>query len=127
MLVVSDKKIEKGLEVQLPVYMLAVKRLLGLEVLGAELRFLEDESTPTAGIYHQEASEILALGRKKKWSHEELETLLSDTEKNIVDAAGRLRKGDISVRSKSCDYCDFESVCRFEKWKLVYAEADNNG
>ena len=34
----------------------------------------------------------------------------------------RLRSADITVKSKSCKYCSYSSVCRFEPWKLVYSE-----
>ncbi len=101
-------KIEKGLEVQLPVYLLAVKRLLGMDVLGAELHFLES-------------------GKRAALDTKTIGELLKQTEERIEDAARRIKKGDIAVRSKSCEFCDYESICRFEKWKLIYSEVDSNG
>jgi ATP-dependent helicase/DNAse subunit B len=53
-----------------------------------------------------------------------VEELLRSTEKKIVEAAARLRAGDITVRSKDCKYCKFDSLCRFEKWKQIYTEVD---
>ena len=99
------KKLKQGVEVQLPVYMLAVKRLLGLDILGAELRFIES-------------------GKKAVIDPAQTDDLLKETEQKIVEAAARMRRGDIAVHSKSCDFCDFDPVCRFQKWKLVYSEVD---
>lgn len=100
-----QKKIDKGLEVQLPVYLLAVEKLLKLEPLGAELRFLQP-------------------GKSKALERESVPGLMRETEKRVAQASAGIRGGDIAVRSKSCEYCDFESVCRFEKWKLIYSEVD---
>ncbi len=115
------KKLAKGLEFQIPLYLLAVKRLLGLDVIGGELRFLK--KAQTEGLYREAAREVLDLDpRTKTLNDEAFERTLSDTEDLVRRMVGRLRSADISVKSKSCDYCPFSSVCRFEPWKLVYAE-----
>ncbi len=114
-------KIEKGLELQLPIYMLAVKRLLGLDPVGAELRFLENSNEQ--GIYGEHSPEALKAGKRRLYSRVEIDALLARSESLIATYVGRLRKADIAVDSKSCDYCRFDSVCRFEKWKLIYSES----
>ena len=103
-----NKKIKQGIEVQLPIYMLAVERLLGLTVRGGELRFLEP-------------------GEKAGLESERARALMAETEATVVRAAGELKKGNLAVNPKTCDHCDFESVCRFEKWKLIYHEVDTRG
>jgi ATP-dependent helicase/nuclease subunit B len=115
------KKMKQGLELQMPIYLLAARKLLGLEALGAELRFLEKGEDPQ-GLYIDSA--IAALGfhsRKKSYSADEMSVVLEDVEQNIIKAVRRLRQGDISVKSKSCEFCDYQTVCRFEPWKLVYS------
>ena len=102
------KKVDEGLEVQLPLYLMAVRDLLGLEPRGGELRFLES-------------------GTHAALKTEELEALLRSTETRVLDAASRVRRGDIAVLSKSCQYCHFSTVCRFEPWKLIYSEAGERG
>lgn len=116
------EKFAKGLEFQIPLYLMAVRRLLNLDVIGGELRFLSSASTE--GLYRESEREGLGLGPRKKggYSEEEFEKLLEDTETLVRQAVGRLRSADISVKSKSCDFCAFSPVCRFEPWKLVYSE-----
>ncbi len=113
------ERLRKGLELQLPIYLLAVRQLLGLETMAAELRILKNASSE--GLYRESDREALGLGaRKKAYGDEEFEKILSETKEHIRQYVRRLRGGDISVNSKTCDYCSFSSVCRFEPWKLVY-------
>ena len=106
---------------QLPIYILAMKRLLGVEVIGAELRFLKDAGKE--GIYRKDYKEALALNHGKGfYEKEEMEEMLQKAETVLLESVRRLREGDIAIRSKSCEFCRFDSVCRFEKWKMVYAD-----
>lgn len=119
------KKIEKGLEVQLPIYAMAVEKLLGLKVVGAELRFLETDKNATSGLYLESARESLGLGPKKRLlSRESWDDIMTNTQMNVAKAAQRLKAGDISIHSKSCQFCPFDPVCRFETWRLIYDEVD---
>jgi ATP-dependent helicase/nuclease subunit B len=119
------KKIEKGLEVQLPIYVMAVEKLLGLKVVGAELRFLETDKDATSGLYLESARESLGLGPKKRLlSRESWDDIMTNTQMNVAKAAQRLKAADITIHSKSCQFCPFDSVCRFETWRLIYDEVD---
>ena len=121
-----QKKLKQGIELQMPIYLLALEKLLGLEGLGAELRFLEKGEKPE-GLYLDEALETLGFhSRKKSYSKESLTALLENIQQNIIEAVQRLRTADISIKSKSCDYCDYQTLCRFEKWKLVYSGVDTD-
>ncbi len=114
-----EAKFEKGLELQLPVYILFLQRALGLEAIGGELRFLQSSSED--GFYLEAAAEKLGLHHSKKtYTDTAFEAMLKLSEKRIQDAVSRLRSADIRVKSKSCEHCEFDSVCRFEKWKLIY-------
>ncbi len=114
-------KLKKNLEFQLPIYLLAVRRLLGMEVLGAELRILRE--TKKEGLFPESSSEILGLHQNfKVYGEDEFENILARTEELIRQNLKRLQGADISVAPKSCTYCNFSSVCRFEPWRLVYAE-----
>ncbi len=119
--VTIQKKLAKGLELQLPLYLLAARRLLGLEIIGGELRFLTSASSE--GLYYESARAKLGLHHSRKtYSADEFENMLSQTEARVGQAVRRLRGADISVKSKSCQYCSFSPVCRFEPWRLVYSE-----
>ncbi len=119
------KKMAKGLEVQLPIYVMAAEELLGLRVVGAELRFLQADDKDTVGMYREEAREELGLSSGKSLlARDRWDNILKSTKENIVTAVKKLKSGDIAIRSKSCEYCPYDSVCRFEKWRLIYDEVD---
>lgn len=114
-----DEKLKKGLELQLPIYLLVAKNLLKLEPAGAELRFVQNEKEQ--GVYRSSYAEKLGLHKSKKThSDEEFVALLAAAEDTIRKYTKRMREADIRVQPKSCEFCHFDSVCRFEKWKLVY-------
>ncbi len=117
-------RLGRGLELQLPVYTMAAQKLLGLQVAGAELRFLKDGGSE--GIYREASRELLGLApRKKAHSEDDFQTIGESARREIHALVSRLKNADISVRSKSCDYCSFAAVCRFEPWKLLYAFEDS--
>jgi len=102
-------KLGEGLEFQLPVYILAAQKLLKLKIIGAEHRLLR-------------AAKVQGLYRDKDG---EFDKILQETERRIRQAVHRIREGEIEVKSKSCDWCHFSPVCRFEKWRLVYSKGEN--
>jgi ATP-dependent helicase/nuclease subunit B len=93
-------KLKKGEEIQLPLYSYAAKRLLGLDPLGIEHR-------------------ILRTGKREnpEYSTEKLEALLVVTEARIREAVRRIRRGEIAVEPKECDFCSFDAVCRIDARK----------
>lgn len=114
------EKLKNGLEFQLPIYILAVRRLLHLEVVGAEIRVLRD--AVQEGIYKESAGDVLGLHAKaRRYTEGEFETVLKKTEDRIRQNLKRLREADNTIDSKSCKFCSFSSVCRFEPWRLVYS------
>ena len=116
-----NERLSEGLELQLPIYLLAVKRLLNLEPIGAELRILRDGGSE--GFYTEVSGDVLkTVAARKLRSPEEFEHILSDTESLIRQYLKRLRAADVSVRSKTCRYCRYDSVCRFEKWRIIYSK-----
>lgn len=112
------KKIEKGMELQLPIYLLAAQRLLKLEVLGAELRILR--GSKVEGVYVEGCEEFLKIPESRIQSKKDFEGFLKNIQDQIVSIDRRLHEADISVDPKTCDFCPYGSVCRFEKWKLKY-------
>ena len=117
-------KFEKGLELQLPIYLLAARKLLGYDIMGAEHRYLREPGKQ--GFYREDARELLKMdGRETAYGAEEFEALLTETEKRVRDLVKRIHEADISVRSKSCEFCKFSPVCRFEPWRLIYSEGSS--
>ena len=116
-----DEKLAKGTEFQLPVYILAVSRLMELEVLGAELRPLKEAQSE--GLYREAARTMLGFGANKRVRTEgEWLSLLNQSEQRIRELVKDLSSGRIDVRPKTCDLCDFNPVCRFERADLAFIE-----
>lgn len=114
-------KLEQGLEFQLPVYILAAEKFLKLSVIGAEHRILR--TAEVSGLYRELAGELFKIKASKGiLSDDAFDAVLKDAEGRIRQAVRRIRSGDIRPRSKSCDWCSFGPVCRFESWRLIYAE-----
>jgi ATP-dependent helicase/DNAse subunit B len=99
---------------------LVARELLGLDVQGAELQPLRKGRAE--GVYRETARDLLSLGKKRARSEEDWERFLEDSRGRIRDAVGRLRKGSIVAEPKTCDNCDYNSVCRFEKKELPFIE-----
>ncbi len=98
------ERLEKGIELQLPLYFLAVEKLLGLEVEGGELQLLQTATKEPL----------------RPASEEERRAILDEAEARVRSYVGRMRDADIKVKSKNCEHCAFSPVCRFEKWRLIY-------
>lgn len=117
------KNLEKGIQLQIPIYLLAVNRLLKHKAVAGEL-YPVAAPAKRKGIYDREAvKEAIPLGRSKGvLEAAEFEGLLRSVEEKIPEYADRIRQGEIRVQSRSCDHCPYDQVCRFEKWKLIYSE-----
>jgi len=117
-------KLATGLEFQLPIYLLAVRDLLRLRPIGAELRVLRGAHLEK--LYSEEARDVLGLDQRTQCrSVEEFERILNGTPSHIAETVRRLQSGDIRVRPRSCAYCSFAPVCRFESWKIAYLDHEN--
>ena len=119
-----EEKLAGGIELQLPVYILAVAQKLGVRVMGAELRVLKQGNNE--GIYRESEKETLDLGSRKRkgiYADEDFDKLLEETRAHITGLVTRLRSADIRVDPKSCDHCSFNAVCRFETRQLAYTRA----
>jgi len=92
-------KVKKGEEIQLPIYLLAVRDLLGLEPAGFEHHILKTGSreTPDPAL-----------------SDDDLKQLLTDVTEKIRESVRSIRMGEVRVQPKDCQYCEFDSVCRVE-------------
>jgi ATP-dependent helicase/nuclease subunit B len=118
--------LEKGVALQLPIYLLAAQKLLGAQAAAAELYPLLDPAR-RGGIYHRERMARVGAYRERyqgAMNGEEFEALLKKIGEAIPAYVARLRGGDISIRSKGCDHCPYGHLCRFEKWKLIYSEEE---
>ena len=118
------KEMDKGLGLQLPIYLLAAKRVFGLEPVGAELRFLQKDDEQ--GIYLESIRGDLGFSNRKRMeTKDNFDKILQKAESDIVKIVSEIQEGNISIRSKSCKYCAYNPVCRYEAWRLIYSEMEN--
>lgn len=118
---INYDKMFRGEDIRLPLYMLAVERLLKVDA-GGGLYYSIHKSTKK-GVYLASAKDIegvmeWGLRGKGGSSPEELSELLSEAEKTALERVTLIRKGEIEVRpinDLECRYCDYISVCRYDR------------
>ena len=111
--------LELGTALQLPLYLFAAQKHLGLEPLGGEIYSIRDHKK--SGFY----CEGVAKTFEKEFSSR---SCLPDEifQKTLDRALMFVRKftkeiesAEIPVRPRDCEsFCPYDTVCRIEKWKL---------
>lgn len=117
------KKIEdEGVDLQLPIYMMAARECLNLTPLGAQLYQLRppERSGILDARVKQMAPSLPAKGAVL-WTEDEIESFLEHSKMHIRRYVGRVLAGDSEVSPRDLDRCEegkceFLDVCRFEKW-----------
>ncbi len=121
----SRKSLEKGTELQLPLYLLAAKQKLGLKPLGGHLYQLT--AAYSSGFHHE--SHLHAAGIETRKQNQLKPEEWNELFEKITFFVSRFVKGieeaEIPVRPRDCiRFCPYSGVCRIEKWKLdsIYEE-----
>jgi ATP-dependent helicase/nuclease subunit B len=119
-------ELEEGLDLQLPIYILALRDLFGVVPVAAEFYALK--TSRKTGIYNEELIDKLKLNIKparKSLSvdNKEFNKLLKNAENHILKYSKEIRKGKIELAPANIDFCgegncDFANVCRIDKWRL---------
>jgi len=122
----SLTELEEGLDLQLPIYILALRDLFGVAPIAAEFYALK--TSRKTGIYNEELIDKLKLNIKparKSLSvdNKEFNKLLKNAENHILKFSKEIRKGKIELAPANIDFCgegncDFANVCRIDKWRL---------
>lgn len=117
----SKKKVEEGLSLQLPIYLMAMERFLKLQPVGAELHFLKKEGA-ASGIYHKEnASGYPEFAKRRSLPDAEYRALMNGSLEYMKRFTREIAGGNIAVMPRdrqSCDFCSYAEVCRIQKWRL---------
>ncbi len=117
----SAKDLEFGTALQLPLYLLAVQKLLKLKPAGGQIYQINEAKAN--GFYSREG---LEKGRAQVRSRRVLDTenfnqLLERAVKFSRKYAEGISRAEISVRPRDCDErCPFPALCRIEKWRLPF-------
>lgn len=110
--------LELGTALQLPLYLLAARKHLGLEPLGAAIYSLRD--CKRSGFY----CEGIAQAFEKEFSRS---TVPDEVFRRVLDRSLEfvrkftkgIRAAEIPVRPRDCEsFCPYDTVCRIEKWRL---------
>lgn len=106
------EELREGADLQLPIYVMVAKDLLGLRPVGAQFYSLKPPGR----------SGIIALPLPNKSEHisqEEMEALLEDCKGHLLRQIEGILAGDKRVNprdTRPCgDWCDYREVCRFER------------
>ncbi len=117
------KKIEdEGVDLQLPIYMMAARECLNLTPLGAQLYQLRPpERSGILDVRVKQMAPSLPAKGAVLWTEEEIESFLEHSKTHIRRYVGRVLAGDSKVSPRDLDRCEegkceFLDVCRFEKW-----------
>ncbi|MCP4252313.1 MAG: hypothetical protein GY775_02695, partial [Candidatus Scalindua sp.] len=123
---IKSTDLEEGLDLQLPIYLLALREVFNIAPVSAEFYALK--SSKKTGIYNKELIDNLSLNIKpikKSLSVDSkgFNKLLKEAEKHILEFSKEIRNGRIELAPANLDYCgegncDFANVCRIDKWRL---------
>jgi ATP-dependent helicase/DNAse subunit B len=111
----SAKQIDDELKLQIPLYMLVLRDLVGIEPLGGVYRALAG-ARMTRGLLHADASEDLPGFQKNDYlPSEEFWALVETSRDRGREYAQRIRAGDVTHDPKggTCPtWCDLWTMCR---------------
>jgi RecB family exonuclease len=114
----SAAEIERELRLQVPLYMLVLRDLVGLEPLGGLYRPLAG-TRRARGLVRAEEAETLPGYVKSDYLDEEAFWGVVESARETANAlAGRIREGDVhhDPRGGDCPtWCDLWSMCRIER------------
>jgi ATP-dependent helicase/DNAse subunit B len=111
--------LELGTALQLPLYILAVEKDLGLKPVGGELFSLKEGKR--SGFYDQAEAGKLEGGFSKgsMMPEADFRKVLDRTVEFVKRFAGEIEGLKILVRPRDCEkFCPYPAVCRIEKWRL---------
>ncbi|MFV1975052.1 MAG: PD-(D/E)XK nuclease family protein, partial [Candidatus Scalindua sp.] len=118
--------LEEGLDLQLPIYILALRDLFKIVPVAAEFYALK--TSKKTGIYNHELIDKFKINikpMKKSLSvdSKDFDKLLKAAENHILKFTKEIRNGRIELAPANIDLCgegncDFANVCRIDKWRL---------
>ena len=122
----KSTNLEEGLDLQLPIYLLALREVFNIVPVAAEFYALK--SSKRTGIYNRELIDNLSLNikpTKKSLSVDRkgFNKMLKEAENHILKFSKEIRNGRIELAPANLDLCgegncDFANVCRIDKWRV---------
>jgi ATP-dependent helicase/nuclease subunit B len=120
-----------GRSLQLPIYLEALERLLlpGQAIAGGGYYILKAKpGRRNSGIYRKDFGDYLGLQAKNSiLTDVEWNKVRSEVIAKIWEFFDGMRAGDFRVRPsqglKTCRFCDYSAVCRYDKYRIQWKEA----
>jgi ATP-dependent helicase/DNAse subunit B len=114
----SAREIESELRLQIPLYMLVLRDLVGLEPLGGLYRPLAGERRPRGLVRASEAETLPGYARNDYLDEDAFWSQVERSRETARDLAERIRAGDLRHDPKGGDcpaWCDLWPMCRVER------------
>jgi ATP-dependent helicase/nuclease subunit B len=114
----SAVEIEKELRLQIPLYMLVLRDLVGIEPLGGVYRPLAGERRARGLLRKDEAEMLPGAYRNDYLDEDTFWSMVAAAEETARRLAGRIRTGDVEhdPRGGECPaWCDLGPMCRVER------------
>lgn len=111
--------LELGTALQLPLYLLAAQKHLGLASLGAEIYSIRDHKR--SGFYCQGIAQAFEkeFSSRSQIPDEVFQKVLDRALAFVRKFIKEITAAEIPVRPRDCEsFCPYDTVCRIEKWKL---------
>ncbi|MBI3313744.1 MAG: exodeoxyribonuclease V subunit gamma [Candidatus Omnitrophica bacterium] len=113
--------LKTGAALQLPIYLLVLEKILGLQPAGAEIYSIKGRKN--SGFYLDEYARLFPglSSRKMILTAGEFRNVLAGAVRFIQEFVRNMRGLKIEARPRKideCNYCSYASVCRIEKWRL---------
>ena len=99
---------------QVALYMLAVRELLGLDPVAGLYQPLSGQNLRPRGVYRRDAEVGSRVTDRDARDPEELAEVLADAADRAIEIAGRLRRGELTPCPETCgrDGCRYPGICR---------------
>ncbi|MGH3008625.1 MAG: PD-(D/E)XK nuclease family protein [Gaiellaceae bacterium] len=114
----SAAEIERELRLQVPLYMLVLRDLVGLEPLGGLYRPLAGTRRARGLVRAEEAETLPGYVKSDYLDEEAFWGVVESTKETATVLAGRIQEGDVhhDPRGGDCPaWCDLWSICRIER------------
>jgi ATP-dependent helicase/DNAse subunit B len=114
----SARQIESELRLQIPLYMLVLRDLVGLEPLGGLYRPLAGARKPRGLVRGSEADTLPGYVSHDYLDEEAFWGLVESARETAARLAGRIRTGDVRhdpLGGECPSWCDLWTVCRIER------------
>ena len=111
--------LELGTALQLPLYLLAAQKHLGLMPLGAEVYSIRDHKRN--GFYCEGVAQLFdkEFSSRSRFPDEVFQKALDRALVFVRKFMKEIASSEIPVRPRDCEsFCPYDTVCRIEKWKL---------